>query len=440
MLHLLARELVLLGIHLLALRAGTAKQIEPLRGDRLKTLIVPLACALLLGYYAPSSQCRADFVTLLNNGNSSNRVDLVFVGDGYTAGEIATTYAGHVSSMITTLLGSASSPLSRYASYFNVHRVNVVSNESGADIPQMGITRDTALNATYRYDNQNDRLLYFNAGLANNAVSTALVGTGIDVDMRIGIVNESVYGGGGGQWAVYAGGNTQAPEIAVHELGHSFANLADEYFSSGNYTGTEPSAANVTTSPATGKWDRWLGYNDPNSNIGPIGYYQGGQYVENGIYRPSDNSIMRSLGRPFDAVGREAMIKAIYDEVNPLDAWLTESTILDQNGAAWVDVIDPSLIDVDWFIDGNLLTTANGEMLSIGALGLAVGDYTLTARAYDRLLDHSRTGSALDWWRLSPDALSQSVSWRLAITAVPEPSICGLWLVFGAVSFVRRRR
>lgn len=149
---------------------------------------------------------------------------------------------------------------------------------------------------------------------------------------------------------------------------------------------------------------------------------------------------MRNLGRPFDAVGREAMIKAIYDEVNPLDAWLSETTILDQNGTAWVDVIDPQLIDVDWFINGNLLTTANGEMLSIGALGLATGDYTLTARAYDKLLDHSRTGSALDWWRLSPDALSQSVSWRLSVTAVPEPGLCSLWLILGAVSLVRRRR
>lgn len=284
-----------------------------------------------------------------------------------------------------------------------------------------------------------DRLLYFNAGLANNAVNAALAGTGIDVDMWIGIVNESACGGGGGQWAVYAGGNQFASDIALHELGHLFANLADEYFSPGNYAGPEPTAANVTTSPATGKWDRWLGYNDPNSNIGPIGYYEGGQYVSNGIYRPSDNSIMRSLGRPFDAIGREAMIKALYDEVNPLDAWLSESTILDQTGAAWVDVIDPSLIDVDWFLDGNLLTTFNGQMLSIGGLGLAVGDYTLTARAYDRLLEHSRTGSALDWWRLSPDALSQSVSWRLAITAVPEPGLCGLWMMLGAVSLVRRR-
>ncbi len=404
----------------------------------MKSSLVLTYCLSLLVQFSLNSHCHADFVTLVNNGSSSNRVDLVFIGDGYTAGEIATTYSNHVSSMVSYLFGNASNPLSRYASYFNVHRVNVISNQSGADIPQSGITRDTALNATYRYDGTTDRLLYFNASLANAAVNTALVGTGIDVNMRVGIVNESVYGGGGGQWAVYAGGNSLAPEIAVHELGHSFAQLADEYFSPGTYSGPEPSAANVTTSPATGKWDRWLDYNDPNSNIGPIGYYEGGQYVSNGIYRPSLDSIMRNLNRPFDAVGREALIRSIYDDVNPLDAWLSEATILDQNGSAWVDVVDPTLIDVDWFIDGNLLTAA-GEMINIGQLGLAPGNYTLTAKAYDNLLDHAFTGDGLDWWRLAPGALTQSVSWNLAITAVPEPATWSLCLVVGVVTFARRR-
>ncbi len=385
-----------------------------------------------------SSPSRADFVTMVNNGNSGNRVDLVFVGDGYTASEVSTTYAGHVSSMVSYMFGSASNPLSRYASFFNVHRVNVISNQSGADVPQSGITRDTALDATYRYDGTTDRLLYFNAAKANAAVSTALAGTSIDVDMRIGVVNESVYGGGGGQWAVYAGGNAQASEIAVHELGHSFAGLADEYFSPGTYTGLEPAAANVTTSPATGKWDRWVGYNDPSSNIGPIGYYEGGQYVSNGIYRPSDNSIMRNLYRPFDAVGREALVSAIYNEVHPLDAWLMESTMLDQTSSAWVDVVDTSVIDVDWFLDGTLLTVT-GEMLNVGELGLTPGNYTLTAKAYDNLLDHSFLGDGLDWWRLAPGRLTQSVSWSLAITAVPEPNAWGLLLVCSSGYVLRRR-
>ncbi len=383
--------------------------------------------------------CRGDFVTMVNNGASSNRVDVVVIGDGYTTGELGSTYVGHASTIVTRLFSGANNPLSRYAGFFNVHRVNVASNQSGADIPQSGVTRDTALDAKYRYDGVTDRLLYFDSFKANTAVNSALAGSGIDVDMRVGIVNSDVYGGGGGQWAVYAGGNAFAPEIAVHELGHSFAGLADEYYSPGSYSGPEPAAPNVTSNATGAKWDRWVGYDDPDSDIGPIDYYQGGQYVANGIYRPSDNSIMRSLGRPFDAVGREAMIATIYGDVNPLDAWLPEETALTQTSFAWVDVVDASVIDVDWYLDGNLLSVT-GEMLDVSLLGLTPGTYSLTARAYDSLLDHSFTGDSLDWWRLSPDALTQSVSWSVAISAVPEPSALGYLVLCGAACLSGSRR
>ena len=328
-----------------------------------RTPFPPASClASFAAILILTSNGRCDYFTLINNGASSNRVDVVFVGDGYTAGEIASKYTGDVSNMVSYMFGGTQNPFPRYNQFFNVHRVNVISNQSGADIPQSGITKDTALDATYRYDGQTDRLLYFNANKANAAVNSALVGSGIDVDMRIGIVNESVYGGGGGQWAVYAGGNSSAREIAVHEIGHSFAGLADEYFSPGTYTGSEPAQVNITTNPSTGKWDRWVGYTDPNSNIGAIGYYQGGGYYSDGLYRPSDNSKMRALDRPFDAISREAFIQAIYNEVNPLDQWLSESTTLHTSDTAWVDVVDPSVIKVNWFLDGSLLNV-NGETL-----------------------------------------------------------------------------
>ncbi|TWU60396.1 IgA Peptidase M64 [Rubripirellula tenax] len=381
----------------------------------------------------------AELTTLARSGESSNRVDLVFIGDGYTAGEINTTYSAHIDSAVSYFFGSKD-PFPRYQNFFNLHRVDVISNESGADDPINGIVRDTALNSSYAFGGGVDRLLYFSTSLANAAVNTAIAGTGIDVDMRIGIVNNAKYGGGGGQWAVYAGGNGSAREVAVHEVGHSFARLADEYFTAGTVaSGSEPSEVNVTANPNTGKWDRWVGYDDPDNNIGPIGYYEGGRYFEQGIYRPSNNSLMRNLNRPLDAVGREAFIAKIYDEVDPLDDWLNTEFTLSISDDAWVDVIDDSVINVQWLIDG-VDSGMTGTMLDIASLGLASGDYTLSARAYDSLLDSSFTGGSFDWWRSDPSQLSQTVSWNLQVVAVPEPSSLAFFSIALALPIAIRHR
>ena len=59
-------------------------------------------------------------------------------------------------------------------------------------------------------------------------------------------VNDSQYGGSGGDYAVFAGGNGEAHEIALHELSHAFSDSADEYVTiNGSYSGPEPAAVNV---------------------------------------------------------------------------------------------------------------------------------------------------------------------------------------------------
>ena len=65
------------------------------------------------------------------------------------------------------------------------------------------------------------------------------------------------------------------------------------------------------------KWAAWLGLN-PAPWDGPVDTYEGAAYCEFGLYRPSDNSMMRSLARPFNAPSAEALVYAIVD---PLDDW-----------------------------------------------------------------------------------------------------------------------
>ncbi len=402
---------------------------------------VVLVAASLFGAASSHAQLTIDpYNTIISNGASSNRVDMIFIGDGYQIGEINSTYTTHINNTLGHFFASA--PLSRYSSFFNVHRVNVISNESGADKPLDGIYVDTALNASYSWGGSVERCLYFDTGLANAAVASALAGTGIDTNdgMLLGTVNDSQYGGCGGQWGVYAGANSAANEIALHEIGHSFANLADEYFyTNDHYSGPEPSQWNVTADPNSGKWDRWLGYDDPDSDIGPIGYYEGGRYNATGIWRPSDNSKMRALNRPFDAVGREKFINDIYLEVDPLDDWLDlGATGYVDPPELWVDTVDADVINVEWFVDGLSLGVL-GETLNLNGLGLGIGEYTITARAYDSILDHAFTGDSLDWWRLDADLLQQFVSWNIVVS-IPEPGSTALLGLCAAGLILSRRR
>ena len=400
-----------------------------------RCLILALTVCLALASVVPAQT----LTTVLDNGASSNRVDMIFVGDGYQDFEIETTYAGHVDNTLGAFFNPGISPFPRYQNFFNAHRVNVISNESGADDPVNNIFVDTALDASYNMGGI-DRCLYFSTSKANNAVTNALTGTNIDIDMRLGSVNSEKYGGCGGQWAVWSAGNSAALDIAIHEVGHSFANLADEYFYSGDtWGGGEPGEVNVTSDPALGKWDRWLGYTDPDSDIGVIDYYEGARYYDFGLYRPSDNSMMRALGRPFDAISRERFIDEIYEEVDPLDDWQSEGPTYTSGDVLWVDSVDPSVINVEWFVDG-VSVGLLGESVTVDSLGLSNGTFTVEAFAYDSILDHSFSGDSLDWWRLADTTpLEQTVTWSVFMS-VPEPVTAPLLGVFMITMALGRRR
>ncbi|WP_284178597.1 M64 family metallopeptidase [Rhabdaerophilum sp. SD176] len=358
--------------------------------------------------------------TIVNTGAASNRIDMIFLGDGYTAGEIATTYTNHAQSLVNYLFNDSilSQPFGRYEKFFNIHLVDVVSAQSGADDPASGTVRDTALGATYNFDGATDRLLYINDTTAGSVMNAALSGTGIAADMRFVTVNETKYGGGGGYFATYAGGNPEALEIALHEVGHSFVGLADEYGGiTSRYTGAEPAEVNITTDPTGAKWSHWMGYEQAGISqylrpdlVGQIGVYEGGGYYEQGIYRPSELSKMRVLNQPFDAVSREAFVLEFYKYVDPLDSYAY------QGQAAVTDIpllsvtpVDSEIIKVDWFVNG-VLTRSNATQATMSELGLGVGTFTVSARAYD----------TTDWVRLDRFSLEQTVNWTVTLTRAPN--------------------
>src|SRR5262245_43472725 len=100
--------------------------------------------ATLLLLFAPVLAFGEPVTIIRNNGNSGNRADVVILGDGYTARELG-KYATDVESFVAALF--AQDPFREYQRYFNVHRVDVTSGESGADHPEGNppLFRNTAL-------------------------------------------------------------------------------------------------------------------------------------------------------------------------------------------------------------------------------------------------------------------------------------------------------
>lgn len=328
----------------------------------------------------------ANSITILDNGPSSNRYDLVFVGDGYTASEQG-LFAQHAQNGLDDLINQE--PFLEYASYFNAHIVEVISNESGVDNdPNQGISRDTALDMGF-WCGGTERALCVNTSKALQYATNAP-----EAQQTLAVANSTKYGGVGYpslDLGTFSGGNGVAPEIAIHELGHSMGDLADEYTYGGSqvYGGSEPSAENVSIYDEQemldieAKWHLWIGDSTPGFD-GPISTYEGGNYSEQGIYRPSPNSKMRNLGRPFNLPGVGELVLELYREVNAIDEFSPASGTVDGDAVLSVTPMQPAThdLDVSWFIDGTEVATGVNT-LDVSTLGLSAGNHSVVVRVTD---------------------------------------------------------
>ncbi len=269
---------------------------------------------LVMSFSAAEAQ---SVTTIVNNGSTASKVDIVFLGDGYTTNDLA-QYRTDVQTFTTYFFTQP--PFSDYSTFFNVHRVDVVSAEPGADDHCRGIYVNTALDAGYYSTGTDCRALFtYNSTAVRAAASLAPA-----ADITIIIVNSTVYGGAatyGGYGVFYRGG--AGPEVMAHEIGHSFGFLADEYNYGGAtvYSGAEPSQLNVTinTNLATMKWRDWVlpGTLVPTggtANDSP-GLYEGANYSAFGIYRPTYSSKMQALNRPFERVNYSLLVDRIFDYI-----------------------------------------------------------------------------------------------------------------------------
>ena len=340
--------------------------------------------------------CGPSGLAVQARGPVTNRVNYVVLGDGYLASELDTTYVAHVRSMIAALFSERHEPYRRYRNFVNICVLKVASNESGVDGD--GRVRDTAFDG--RGDDRS-RLGVVN-GTKVRAAITGLLPHTMDVDWRSVVLNSDQWWHSGGAIMVWSGGGSRAADAAVHESGHSFHRLADEYDNGTCQGAGEPTEINVTADP-TGqrKWKQWLGF-DQLPGTGLQWPVQGGRYCQVGIYRPSASSLMRAVPGAFNAISREKIVRDIYNIVSPIDR-ATDPGAIASPLELTVEVVDPTVIKVQWSVDGQVVSADGGE--SFRPTGLAPGVHMISARAYDDT----------PWVRGDRSRLQRTVQWTVTI-------------------------
>lgn len=237
------------------------------------------------------------------NGHYAQKVDIVILSEGYDATEEELFKADCEKFTDAIFMFS---PFKEKRDNFNVRAVWTPSKNSGVTLPGEGIWLETAFSGNF-YTFFSER--YFTI---ENYTKVCEAAGNVPYD-AIYILGNTLKYGGGGIYNFYAMGSARnkesAGEVHVHEFGHSFAGLGDEYaangFSSEFYSSErEPWEENLTTLKDFSKKKIWnsvltKGINIPtkidDKTKNSVGVFEGGGYCEKGVYRPVVNCMMRSF-------------------------------------------------------------------------------------------------------------------------------------------------
>ncbi|HKJ40697.1 MAG TPA: M64 family metallopeptidase [Sunxiuqinia sp.] len=257
-------------------------------------------------------------IKLEDNGKPANKVDVVFLPEGYTAGEMG-KFLDDTKRLCKALFDV--NPFKKHKKDFNLYAVEVPSQESGSDVPGEHIYKNTAFNSTF-YTFDTPRYL-----TSQDMKSIHDAAADVPYDQVYLLVNTDRYGGGGfyNFICVSSVDNELSDNVFIHEFGHSFAGLADEYYTSDvaysdyyNLT-VEPWEPNITTLvDFKSKWADLVAKDTPiptpripkYSKV--VGVFEGGGYVDKGIYSPMEDCRMKSnVPDAFCPVCQRAIERAI---------------------------------------------------------------------------------------------------------------------------------
>lgn len=347
-----------------------------------------------------------DVVPLLQSGPNDKRINIAVLGDGFTAAQ-QTNFVSSAQSTINYLF--TKSPYTEYKNYFNAYGIKVISAETGVKHP--GTATDVT-EPVIPVSNPNNylgssfdfgvhRCIYSNS---TNKVAQVLAANLPDYDITYVLGNSTEYGGCGGTYA-FASLNASANEIVVHELGHSFGKLADEYWFAGS--GESPNKTQ-TSNPATIKWKNWVGVN----NVGVYPYTESPSW-----FRPHQNCEMRYLDRQFCSVCKEQIIERIHSLVSPVDSYTpanSSSVSANTNVTFTVNEIlpIPNTLVNSWTLNGTPLASTSNS-LTVTPSQLNNGNNTLLFSVTDNttlvnVTGHSTVHFTNVSWTLNKSTLGTS--------------------------------
>jgi hypothetical protein len=301
-------------------------------------------------------------IELQKMGDPATKVDLLVLGDGYTAAE-RPKFERDARRFVAAIFST--SPFREHQKDFNVWGLCPASDESGISRPSTGIYRRSPLGASYDTFGS-ERYVLTPENRTMRDVASFAPYEFIEI-----LVNGNTYGGGGifNQYATVAIDNMWAAYVGVHEFGHQFAALADEYYTSdvaylSQGAKTEPWEPNVTAllDPANLKWKDLVAAGAPvptpwnkeefdrferdiqrqrkelraagkpeaemeelfrkerekedamlgtDRYAGKVGAFEGANYEAKGYYRPEVDCIMFTRSKTFCAVCRRAIERVI---------------------------------------------------------------------------------------------------------------------------------
>ena len=241
---------------------------------------------------------------LLHNDSPEKCIDVAILAEGYTLQEIQTFYED---ADIACKSIFDHEPFKSMKKRFNVVAVASPSTDSGVSVPRLNEWKHTVFGSHFSTF-YSDRYLTTSRV---KAIHDALAG--IPYEHIIILANTEEYGGGGiyNSYTLTTAHHPMFRPVVVHEFGHSFGGLADEYFYDNDVmTDTypldiEPWEQNISTQvDFAAKWKDMLSENTPVptpaevSENYPTGVYEGGGYSAKGIFRPAENCRMRTNEYP----------------------------------------------------------------------------------------------------------------------------------------------